>query len=187
MKNEDNIKDDLHKQCKGVFCHCTNSPCDVLCRMVQSWSLHWKLDIILLAIKILKGRVITKTLVQRFINICEIPNTTVCVQYYSCLSCGLSTKSWKLHVKLLMTTWPVLLTFELNLCLWHFFLWVNLFTNKMRKNGNNNTSKDLPIAWFVNDPQLLQSLTLPQLLLDFIQRSVWKPGLMGTKRLTDRD
>ena len=79
MKNEDNIKDDLHKQCKGVFCHCTNSPCDVLCRMVQSWSLHWKLDIILLAIKILKGRVITKTLVQRFINICEIPTKHYCM------------------------------------------------------------------------------------------------------------
>ena len=80
-KNEDNIKDHLHKQCKGVFCYCTNSPCDVLCRMEQSWSLHWKLDIILLAIKILKVRVIIKSPVQRFINICEIPKTTVCMQY----------------------------------------------------------------------------------------------------------
>ena len=81
MKNEDNIKDHLHKQCKGVFCHCTNSPCDGLCRMVQSWSLHWKLDIILLAIKILKVREITKTQAQRFINICEIAKTTVCERY----------------------------------------------------------------------------------------------------------
>ena len=81
MKNENNIKGHLHKQCKGVFCHCTNSPCDVLCRMVLSWSLHWKLDIILLVITILKVRVITKSPAQRFINICKIAKTTACEQY----------------------------------------------------------------------------------------------------------